>query len=212
MTGDQADVVGRLKAVLPAGWFGDTTPILDAALVGLSAAWSGLYGLVRIVQAQSRIRTASGGFLDLIAMDYFAASLVRSPSEADTPFQGRIQRAILRPRGTRQAVIAILEDLTGRAPLIFEPARSSDTGGYSTGAMGYGVAGAYGSLSLPYQFFVTAYRPLGVGIPLVAGYGSPGPLVYASTDWIGTHITDANIFATVAEVLPVAMTAWTRIV
>ena len=212
MAGDQADLVMRLRTVLPQSWFADATPVLDGLLGGLGAAWGGLYGLLRTVQAQTRIRTASGGFLDMIADDFFGSAFLRGTDEEDVPFEGRILQNLLRPRGTRQAVSQILGQLTGRQPVIFEPALSSDTGGYSTDALGYGVAGAYGSLSLPYQCFVTAYRPLGVGIPLVGGYGTSGPLVYANLAWIGTHVTDADILEAIVSVLPASTTAWTRII
>ena len=36
-----------------------------------------------------------------------------------------------------------------------------------------GWPGGNGSLATPYQAFITAYRPSGSGIPLVAGYGTP---------------------------------------
>ena len=212
MTGDQADLVARLQAVLPRNWFGDTTPVLDGLLSGLATAWQGLYGLLCTVKAQARIATASGEVLDMIAADFFGAGLGRSPGEADTPFRARILREMLRKRGTRQSLVGVLQDLTGLSPIVFEPARSGDTGGYCTGAVGYAVAGAYGSLSLPYQCFVTAYRPVGVGIPLVAGYGSPGPLAYANASWIGAHVTDADILAAIVGVLPAGSIAWTRIV
>lgn len=212
MVGDQADFVARLGAVLPRNWFADATPVLDSVLAGLGAAWGGTYGLLRFAGAQARTGTASGAFLDLIADDFFGAGLARFSGEADTVFRGRLQRDILRARGTRQALLDALQDLTGRAAVVFEPARAGDTGGYSTGALAYGSAGAYGSLSLPFQCFVTAHRPLGVGIPLIGGYGSPGPLVYASLAWIAVEVSDADILATVAGVMPVGSLAWTRIV
>ena len=47
----------------------------------------------------------------------------------------------MRERNTRNAVISVLTDLTGRTPLVFEPSRPADTGGYGIGT-GYGVVGA----------------------------------------------------------------------
>lgn len=211
MVGDQADFVARLRAVLPRGWFSDVAPVLDGVLSGFGTAWSGMYGLLRFAQAQSRIGTASGAFLDLIAEDFFGAALGRFSGEADTPFRRRIGREILRERGTRQSLLDALLDLTGRPAVVFEPARPADTGGYSSGALGYNVAGAYGSLSLPFQCFVTARRPLGMGIPLVGGYSGPGPLVYASMGWIGAEVSDSDILTTIVGVMPAGSIAWARI-
>ena len=48
-TGGIADFVSRLKLVLPARWFADTTPVLDALLTGFALAFSravGEYGSV----------------------------------------------------------------------------------------------------------------------------------------------------------------------
>ena len=212
MAGDQADFVARLRAVLPRNWFTDAAPVLDSVLGGLGAAWSGVYGLLRFAQAQARIGTASGAFLDLVAGDFFGSALARFSGEADASFRGRLRRNILRERGTRQSLLAALQDLTGRAATVFEPARATDTGGYSTGVLAYGVAGAYGSLSLPFQCFVTAHRPIGMGIPLIAGYGSAGPLAYANLGWISVDVTDADILATIVGVMPAGSIAWVRIV
>ena len=212
MVGDQADFVARLRAVLPCNWFTDAAPVLDSVLAGLGVAWSGVYGLLRFVQAQARIGTASGAFLDLVADDFFGTALARFSGEVDAVFRGRLQRNILRARGTRQSLLEALQDLTGRMAVVFEPARPGDTGGYSTGALAYGIAGAYGSLSLPFQCFVTAHRPLGLGIPLIGGYGGPGPLAYANLGWIAAEVTDTDILRTIASVTPVGSIAWTRIV
>ena len=211
MIGDQADFVARLKAVLPRNWFTDVAPVLDSLLVGLGAAWSGTYSLLRFVQAQARISTASGTFLDLASDDFFGGNFTRFSGEVDAVFRGRLHRNILRARGTRQSLLDALQDLTGRSAAVFEPARPGDTGGYSTGGLAYGTAGAYGSLLLPFQCFVTTYRPLGAGIPLVGGYGGPGPLAYANLGWVAAEVTDADILSTVAGLMPVGSIAWTRI-
>ena len=215
-TGDQQDMLRRIKAVLPARWFADTSPVLDGALSGLAAGWVWVYGLLAFVIAQTRIATATGVWLDMIARDCFGPRLSRRGGQADDAFRARIQRELLRERGTRGAISAVLQDLTGRAPVIFEPARAADTGAYGF-ATGYGMAGAWGSLNLPYQCFVTAFRPHGNGIAQVSGWGAPaggygrGALEYASLGMVQGQVTDADIDAAIAGVLPVAMVAWTRI-
>lgn len=137
-------------------------------------------------------------------------------------------------------------------------------GGYGVGNFAYvvpapviggsGGGGAYGSLVLPNQFFVTVHRPSAVyeaqiggggygigpfayggghpGIPSLDGYGSPiggygvgsvcygvPPQPYGAFTGAGffgetaaqESITDAEIFATIAEATPAGVIAWTRI-
>ena len=101
-----------------------------------------------IREDQTRIATATDGFLDLISY-----RLLRQQSAAPTARAGRsVPRAniatLLREKATRNGMIAALVNLTGRAPFIFEPARPADTGAYSISTSGYGVAGGYGSLML----------------------------------------------------------------
>ena len=216
LIGDQQDMLRRIKAVLPARWFADTSPVLDGVLSGLAAGWAWLYGLLAFVMAQTRIATATGVWLDMIARDCFGTRLSRRGAQSDDAFRTRIQRELLRERGTRGAISAVLQDLTGRPPVIFEPARAADTGAYGL-ATGYGMAGAWGSLNLPYQCFVTAFRPHGNGIAQISGWGAPaggygrGALEYASLDMVQGQVTDEDINAAIAGVLPVATVAWTRI-
>jgi hypothetical protein len=227
MTGDQADFLGRLRAVLPRRWFPDTTPVLDALLNGWASAWAGLYLLLQFMRAQARIATASGVWLDFIATDYFGRTIYRFVAETDTQFSARIRRELLRPRATRAALISALTDLTGRVPLVFEPRRATDTGGYGSLGMtmgtglGYGVAGGYGSLLLPFQVFVRAYRLSGGGVANVGGYYAGtgwagggygvGALEYVSADMIAGQVTDAAIYDATARTMPAATIAWTNI-
>lgn len=204
------DILAHLKSVLPTRWFPDETPVLDTILTGLATGWTSLFALLALVRLQSRIATATGQFLDGASTDFFAARLVRRPSEPDDNFRIRILQSLAREHATRAAVISAVSDLTGNVPVIFEAARVADTGGYNT-ASAYGQAGAWGSLDLPFQIFVTARRAQGVGIANVAGYGSPGPLARASLDAATGQVTDADIYAAIASVMPTAARAWTRI-
>lgn len=239
-TGDQADFLGRLKAVLPGRWFPvsnpapavSATPILDALLSGFAAAWAQLWSLLAYIQLQTRIATATDSFLNMASGDYFGTALPRRTGETDAAFSARIRANLLPQAGTRAAVIAAVQRLTGTAPTVFEPANAGDTGGYGGGdaltwmGSAYNVAGGYGSLGLPFQFFVTAARPTAGGVPNVAGYGSPtsayanGALtglaavispysVYSPGG--GAVVPDAEIYATIAATSPVATIPWTRI-
>jgi hypothetical protein len=233
--GDQTDFLGRLKAVLPRAWFpgpdgtgASQSPILDGVLAGFASMLAWVYALLAYAKLQTRIATATEVFLDIIALDYFGANITRD-GQADATFRARILANLLAPKNTRAALTQALVSLTGRTPAIFEPANTSDTGGYGWAGMtvgsglAYGLAGGYGSLALPFQAFVTAYRPHSNGIAVVAGYGSlggfngmpggygVGALEYASADQVGGTITDAQIEATIASTIPAATIAWTRI-
>lgn len=181
-TGDTQDMVGRIRSVLPARWFpltapgqASATPVLDGVLYGLASAWAWLYGMIAYANLQTRLATATDVWLDLIALDFLGTTLQRLPGVTDAQYRLQIQQAILAPKGTRAAAVQALTNLTGRAPAVFEPANSSDTGGYSIGGVGYGAAGGYGDLQLPFQCFINAYRPHGGGVATVAGYTSFAP-------------------------------------
>ena len=218
MVGDEQEILGRIKALLPFRWFPDSTPVLDALLSGIAWALALVYSLIVYAKNQTRIATASDGFLDLISYDFFGGNLPRRQQEQDNPFRARILATLLREKVTRNGMIAALINLTGRAPFIFEPARPADTGAYSVSTSGYGVAGGYGSLQLPAQVFMTAYRPAGSGIPFVAGYGSPSSGYstpsrgeWASLSQVQGFVTDSDIMATIAATLAEGVTAWVRL-
>ncbi len=79
------------------------------------------------------------------------------------------------------------------------------------------MAGGWGSLMLPFQCFVTAFRSQGSGIANVAGYGQSaggygtGAIEYAALAMITGQITDTDITRAIAGVMPVSSIAWTRI-
>ena len=216
MVGDQVDMVARLRAVLPGRWFGDVAPVLDGVLAGVGAVWAAIHGQLQASIAQTRLATATDSFLNMIALDFFGRRVRRRVAEADGAFRVRVLREIRRERGTRGAIVSALIDLTGRAPVVFEPARPADTGAWN-GQVGYGVAGRWGSLMLPRQCFVTAFRPAGQGIALVSGWGGGiggygvGAVCWADRAAIGGQVTDADVAAAVADVMPAASVAWLQI-
>jgi hypothetical protein len=223
MTGDVEDMLRRLKAVLPTGWFPDSAPVLDNLLRGLGSGWSWIFSLHSYVRRQTRVSTADGVWLDVAANDYFGTRLRRRVGEPDDLYRVRISRELLRERGTRAAVRSALTDLTGRAPAIFEPANPGDTGGYGSalgdcgGGIAYCGAGGWGSLSLPFQFFVTAFRPHGGGIADVAGWCvgpggyCAGAIQYGDLSMIGNRVSDEEILEEICAVTPVATIAWSQI-
>lgn len=216
--GDKNDFLIRLHALLPPGWFNDNSPILEGMLSACASSLSWCYTLYRYARQQTRISTATDGWLDITAYDFFGNSLSRPDGMADDRFRIRIKTNLLRERGTRQAVIDILEMLTGNKPVVFEPTRPADTGAYGGPTIGYGAAGGYGSRYLPYQAFVIVNRPHGQGIPWVGGYGTstagysnPSRAQYVSRQMITGCITDAQIYAAIAAVKPEGTLVWVRI-
>jgi hypothetical protein len=221
--GDPADIAHRIKSVLPAGWFGDTSPVLDSILSGLSQTWAWIYDCLTYVKSQTRIRTASDHWLDLISVDYFHNDLPRHLSETDMHFRQRVLRELLRERGTRAALASALTDLTGRSPYIFEPSYCFDTGAYGShsvsvaSGLAYGVQGGWGSLALPFQCFVVAYRPIHLGIANVSGWNCPaggygsGTVEYADLALMEEQVSDQDICTAITRTLPIGVIAWTRI-
>lgn len=211
MTGDIHDIIRRLKANLPTRWFPDHTPVLDAVLSGLASAWVAMYSLLGYVRSQTRIASVSNDLLDGASADFFGLRLPRIINEPDNTFRLRVKNALVREHATRRALQAALTTLTGFTPKIFEPARVTDTGAYGSPVMGYGVAGAWGNLNLPFQVLVVARRPASPGIAIVAGYGTPGPLARADLAQVPGYLSDRDIQTTVVSVLPTASIAWINI-
>jgi hypothetical protein len=223
--GSVSDFTNRLYSTLPTGWFPNLSnaPVLNAVLTGGATVLAWGYSAVQFVIAQSRITTATGFFLDQISLEYFGFNLLRKPSETDSAFSARIRANLLQPKGTRPAIVTAITNLTGSAPAIFEPANTGDTGGYGTGhalvwsGLAYGMAGGYGSLALPGQTFVTAYRPKGQGIANVDGYGGylggygVGAIEYTNPSMNTSVATDSNIYAAIAATQPAGYICWTRI-
>ena len=223
MVGDQNDIVRRLRAVLPSRWFGSATPVLDTLLDALATGWRQGFDLLGFTRLQSRIGSASNAWLDLVAYDFFGHRLVRRDGQTDSAFRPIVIRNILRPLATRSALISALQDLTGRRPIVFEPSNTGDTGGYGNivtsagGGAGYGIAGGWGALGLPFQCFVTVYRPQingAANLPgwssSLSGYGT-GTLAYLGVEGANGYISDSQIFAEVARVAPAGTVVWTNI-
>lgn len=224
-TGDQQDMLGRMKAVIPTRWTSDVplTPILDGTLTGIAFIWAYVYGLFLWAKLQTRIATSTGVMLDISALDYFGSGLSRNPGETDSTFSTRIRANLLPPGVTRAAVSQAVKGLTGVAPIIFEPADTGDTGGYGGGeakvwtGLAYGKAGGYGSLALPFQAFITVFPPPSGGVPNVNGYGGylggygAGSIEYVSPSMFESDVTDAEVYEAIINAAPAGSTIWTRI-
>lgn len=219
-TGSQQDILARIKKLLPR-WFGQgtsETPVLDGLLQGYSWALAAFFTLYLYAKLQTRILTATDGWLDMISADFFGSALLRTANQSDDSFRSRIIANMFRPRATRQSIVLVLQQLTGRTPTIFEFLRPADTGGYRVGGVGYGVGGGYGSFAMAYQAFVNAFRPMNSGIPNVngygqpaGGYGAPGQASYVDLSQIIGNVTDADIYAAIDSVRPAGVTLWVLI-
>jgi hypothetical protein len=217
--GDSSNIQQRLRSLIPPGWIPDVSdsPVATGGLAGASSAFAFIWNLFQYVIQQTRIATATGGWLDLIAWDYFGGRFLRRASEGDALFRPRILQEVLRPRQTRVAIIRMLQDLTGRTPILQEPPSTFDFGSYHTGTMGYGAGLGYGSISLPNQIFVTAFRPTTSGVANVGGYGGylggygVGSLEYIDQSLVTGPLLDSEIYARIAQVIAAGVTAWVDI-
>ena len=191
-TGDQNDVESRIESALPP-WFGDISkaPIILALITGFAASLATFYSLFAYTKLQTRIKTATDGFLDMIAGDWFGLGLQRRSGQSDVSYRALIISWIFRERATRYGLIKALEDVTGRTPGVLEPWRALDLGAYNT-AWGYNDAGAYFNPSMPKnEVMVIAYRPL-VGSQQ---YG----------------VQDADIYSAIEAVRPAGVVVWVQI-
>lgn len=217
-TGDQSDIKARISALIPSRWFGDSHPIVDALVMGGAYLLAGTYSMIMYVRNQTRISTASDGWLDLIAGDFFGTDLIRRAGQSDASFRALILSRLLREKTTRAGIVATLQTLTGNTPKVIELLRPADTGSYGGPLCGYGVAGAYGSMSMPYQAFIQIARPTGQGIPNVIGYGNspggystPSQIEYASIANVNSAATDADIYAAVEATKPAGTAIWVQL-
>lgn len=221
MIGDQSDIVSRLQAVSPP-WFGDNPPLVTAGAQGAAAGLAPIYQQIVYAQAQTRIKTATGSFLDLIAQDFFGPALLRRINEFDAAYQGRILANLFVKGPTRRDMTRVLTLLTGRAPLIIEPSRVQDCGAWDAPSFGWDVVTASGcghwGQSLPFQCLVEAYRPVGTGIPYVAGWDTspagwdtPSQGEWTDAFMVESAVPDNVILDAMEATKPVGTRIWTRI-
>ena len=219
-TGDTADMQGRLQAQIPNGW--GSGPRWSALLGGISDALASIYAQITYAIAQSRIATATGVWLDLIASDFLGNTLVRASGQADTDFRAAIQREILRERVTRAGMSAAIKDLTGYTPAIFEPWNASDTGGMDLGGLGFDAGGAFGATDMTAQCLITVSQAASAGIPNVVGLladgsaGATGGLDVGAAELADIaqaqpRITTSDIYGVINRTRPVGVTCWVGI-
>jgi len=223
MNVSRTKLIDNLRSLLPPAWFGSTTPVLNAVLGGLAEGWQRIFTFLSYAIQQARISTATGGWLDLAALDFFADKIFRRAGESDLIFRHRIMIELLRCRCTRNSVGDYIAVLTGRAPDIFEPRNPGDTGCYGTSfefskaSMAYGLLGRWGSECLPYQFFITVRRPIVVEGINISGWNESfggferGELTYLAGNMSSVQVTDKEIYHGITRSIPAGTIAWTAI-
>lgn len=183
-----SDILARLQKWLPDGWFPRNIGTrIFAMLAGMAAPLSMVLAQLTYTKLQTRVRSATDGFLDMISYDYFGGALPRLNAEVDDAFRARIMARLIQSSVTRDGMISTLTTLTGRVPRVFEPKRPMDTGGWGGNPFGgYGVAGGYSNPSIQtMQALIVVYR--------------------------GNSATDAAIYAAVDNAKPIATVMWTAI-
>lgn len=235
MTGDQNDVFARLKSALPSRWFGSTSdsmPVVDSLLAGIAAGLSFIYSLYAYAKNQTRLASMSDGFLDLFAYDFFGSTIQRKANQSDASFKAVIQANLFAEKATRKGVVKVLTTLTGRAPVVFEPNRPADVaimGVPTAGAQNYmGIQTSMyagparmASMAVPYQAFITAYRPQVTGgsaggafmdAPTQAALNTPLAKSYMnSLTFQSSAATDADIYQAVDQAKPAGTILWVAI-
>lgn len=222
-TGSPDDLAARLERFAPSRWFpSGRGSRIQATFSGFSAALSINYGQMAYALLQSRIQTATDAFLDLAASSWLGV-FPRRLNEPDVDFSKRVLAEIIRPRNTRAAITRVLHDLTGNLPTVFRPSYVADTGAYGFN-MAYGVAGAWGSYTAPFQALVSVQRGTAAGSGAIVaypgplgGYGTPpggygvGSSQYGDGAPAQGAVTNADIYAAVASVTPAGHINWVAI-
>lgn len=208
--GSEQDVYNRLVAQL-VNWFGTDHEVLDIVLKAYSTTGAFNYTQLAYDNLQMRLQTATEDNLDLISVDYFGNGLPRRTDENDDSFRNRISANLLQERATRRGMDNALYILTGFRPILFEPWRPIDCGGYNVAnvpqTIGYGTHGSYGSGSYAYQAFIDVFVSAYQGMASRSGYnstyfgynavGAPAIGWYGGESSETTVVTDEDIYQTI---------------
>lgn len=221
------DIILRFNDYL-VGWFGDSPSVVDSIIEGYAEVWAWFYIQYVYLRKQTRIKTATDVYLDLISSDFFGTELPRKNNESDGNFRIRILLNLFREKATREGMRKVLFDLTGFEPIIIEPYRPQDTGAYNVAStMGYNIAGRYSGAGLQYQAFIIVFRPILNGVGRFAGLNvtnhgynvvqsptevNPVLNAYGSISLIESFVTDADIYHAVAITRMNSTRIWVKIV
>lgn len=226
MIGDSDDMLARARSLIPRGWLPDASPVADALLFGFASVASHAHALLGFARNQARIATASDGFLDLIAYDFFGLRIKRRSGQTDESFRALILREIFRERVTRAGIQQAVRDLVGFEVRAFEPFNATDCGGLDTAYLGFDMLGRFGAVDMPRQIFIATLQPVGAGIPNAGGFDDGlggldnavgGQNIGFGSDELGDQsqvigpVTDQDIYDTVNATRAAGVTAWVAI-
>lgn len=214
--GSSADILARIKRLIPNRWFAWNAPYRDAVIGGLSDLGSWCYSLILYAQKQARLATATGPFLDIFAYDFTGRYLRRNKAN-DAVFRAKIKATVLQERVTRAGMNNAVTLLVGTAPTILEFWNTGDCGGFDVGGCGYDVAGAWGSYDYPAQFLITVNPGPNAGIPDVDGYGGysggydVGAIEYTEDAEVQVGISNQDVYDVINATKPTGSIGWTKI-
>jgi hypothetical protein len=104
-------MTSRLQAALPGSWFPDDASNLPTVLQGAAYVASQTYANLLQTALLTRIKTASGNFLDIASNDYFGTGLPRITGEQDTFYSSRILAKITLEKVTYDALTTALTNM-----------------------------------------------------------------------------------------------------
>ena len=206
--GDYQYYFDRLYGKLPVGWFpADPTdaPMISSIIGAVAVVAANTYAQLSYTNAQTRLLTATGIYLDMIANEYLGYfNFPRRQNEDDDTYRLRILNEILRPRGTKAAIISALHDLTGYYPTIFHPvddAQGWDMDYFDSPTM------LLGDYNLPYTSWVEIRLPPGAGIPYAEGwdsgfYDADDGFAYGDDAELASIVGQQEIFNTITLTAP----------
>jgi len=218
--GDPQDMFSRFKRDL-VPWFGQTptyqvpakesqTPILDALVVGVAATDSYIYELIQDSDLQTRIKTATGFYLDLISQDYFGNTLPRRLGESDFSFRHRILVNLFPVRCTRYGLQNIITNLTGFVPTMIEGSSTINAGCYDVTFFydkGFGY-GDFVTSDIAYTGTIYATLPQPLGFNNICGIGQYDGVtpVYNDTGYFGYDFYYNNAYIDLSNEIPTVTT------
>jgi hypothetical protein len=216
--GDKEDILNRLLSQIPEKWFGTDHPLVNQTLSAyVNTAYFNYNDQYLYTKLQTRIKTATDVFLDMISKDFLGNLLPRRSDENDESFRNRILATILQLKATRRAMYNALYLLTGYPPTIFEPWR--DGSYYNVNAF-YGKS-KYGSFNFAYQCFIDVYAGEYQGLVGYGGYDTdvmtyntvnPNQKNYYANESLGKVIvTDFDIYQLINLTKCEGTVCWTRI-
>lgn len=213
MTGDQADFFQRLRGLLPASWFPDDSPVVDAVLQAPAWALSSNYAQIQYAGLQERIERATDGWLDVVSNDYFHGALPRRANETDASFRARIQANLFIQGPTRGDMAQVMRLLIGADATFIEPSNATDCGGLDLQG-GWDQAGRWGD-PLPYQGFMILPRPRGGGVPNIGGWDQSALGYDQQGEWTdpsmsNAAVSDAAVYAAIEASRALGTTLWVR--